>query len=348
MKTDLLMDAVLRLTYKRPGDEQLRGLLKRARRLVLADEMAAFLYQLESEIFDIFEIPDDRLVLGRRWLMRAHRRLDDCRHFARLPHEVTWVEYSLEAMLAREVAYRATTKSPYKNAEADLAQVRADKSRVGWLLQQHPKIETAFQAEYFLGPASGHHVAYSCGGIVWQTDDDPLPWPDLISGKLQYGQGGRLRARPCEFVAGIPEYERPNVGLRQLPKRPCFATIAPTNLMNRGRMMWAFLAMFNKVPILGTNEVAISHGFVARGGYHKFLTHSVVTINIPEKAGIRKIARAALSIIRRRAHEVRGHWRDDWRLPKGNKSIWIAEHIRGDASLGFVTHDYHVTHEGGD
>lgn len=34
-----------------------------------------------------------------------------------------------------------------------------------------------------------------------------------------------------------------------------------------------------------------------------------------------------------------------WHKPKGNKSIWIAEHQRGDASLGFITHDYAITHE---
>jgi hypothetical protein len=52
-----------------------------------------------------------------------------------------------------------------------------------------------------------------------------------------------------------------------------------------------------------------------------------------------------LAGIRRRAHQVRGHWRDDWRLPKGNKTLWIAEHQRGDASLGLVIHDYEITHK---
>jgi hypothetical protein len=27
-----------------------------------------------------------------------------------------------------------------------------------------------------------------------------------------------------------------------------------------------------------------------------------------------------------------------------SERIWIKEHQRGDASLGFVTHDYRVTH----
>jgi hypothetical protein len=37
-------------------------------------------------------------------------------------------------------------------------------------------------------------------------------------------------------------------------------------------------------------------------------------------------------------------WRDDWKLPKGNKALWIGEHQRCDASLGWVGHDYWVEH----
>jgi hypothetical protein len=70
-------------------------------------------------------------------------------------------------------------------------------------------------------------------------------------------------------------------------------------------------------------------------------------------------------IVRRRAHQVRGHWRKDYRHPllpgcvhvfddnmtcklcSGHK-LWIAEHQRGDASLGFVTHDYEIHHDDDD
>jgi hypothetical protein len=67
---------------------------------------------------------------------------------------------------------------------------------------------------------------------------------------------------------------------------------------------------------------------------------------------------------RRRAHMVRGHWRIDWRHPpkplcahewstegvcercRGHR-LWVHEHQRGDASLGFVTTDYAVVHPNG-
>ena len=79
----------------------------------------------------------------------------------------------------------------------------------------------------------------------------------------------------------------------------------------------------------------------------------------------RKLALNTAALIRRRAHQVRGFWRSDWRHPlsplcahafddtmicrhcRGRK-IWIAEHQRGDASIGFVTHDYSVHANKGD
>jgi len=79
------------------------------------------------------------------------------------------------------------------------------------------------------------------------------------------------------------------------------------------------------------------------GRYRKFLSHGVITLNVPQHVSLRKVAQRALVSLRR-AHMVRGHWRDDWHLPKGNKALWIREHQRGDASLGFVMHDYKVEH----
>jgi hypothetical protein len=58
---------------------------------------------------------------------------------------------------------------------------------------------------------------------------------------------------------------------------------------------------------------------------------------------------------------VRGHWRKHWQHPPNplcahvwtaqgecerchGQRFWIPEHPRGDERLGFVTHDYAVTH----
>jgi hypothetical protein len=148
------------------------------------------------------------------------------------------------------------------------------------------------------------------------------------------------------------------------PDRPELVATIIKEWVGVARRMWAFLATINDLPVLLTDKVQ-AKGFVARGQYRRFLSHKTITINVPQKL-YRKTIRTALALAHRRAHSVRGHWRIDWRHPlsklcdhewsadskhmdcllcKGRKS-WIHEHERGDASRGFVTHDYLVKHEG--
>jgi hypothetical protein len=126
------------------------------------------------------------------------------------------------------------------------------------------------------------------------------------------------------------------------------------------RVLWALLATINDLPVT-IEHVEPSRGYIMRGSYRKFVTHSIVHLTVPETRW-RKLLTTTASLLRRRAHQVRGHWRNDWRKPLskacdhefnadlicrrcGGHKIWIAEHQRGDASIGFVTHDYSVEHE---
>jgi hypothetical protein len=365
-KPELLVDILYRLTYAKPVDPQLRDpnlrrLLADARRCVLTDDMAELLYSMMLAIYGFDPRPgdmaEDRKPSKRK---RIHGRLDDCRWFSRLPHRVTWVEYSLHAMLTREVAVRAKSgDDPYTNAQEDLIATKSSEVRVGWLMYQHNKVDVAFAAEYFIGvPETADHtdgVIRFPVSIVWCTDDTPLPWMNLvdindeavvaaIAAERGLARDEVILDSASAFVTGVRGYDRSNVGLRHLniPRDPEMSETVFTNLSGRARMMWAFLSIFNKVPILGERRVVPTKGYMAGRDYRKFFEHKVITVNIPEKAALRKVARDALSIIRRRAHLVRGHWRDDWHLPKGNKSLWIGEHSRGDASLGYVLHDYNV------
>jgi len=331
----LLIDTIYRQTFRKSTrNPELRVQLMSARRIVLTDEMAAFLYSLRLEIIlGKLQRPISRRV--------SYQRVDDCRYFARLPHKITWLEYSVAAMYQREIEIGplkgtdiGLSEKTHDERLQELERVRAEGARVGWLMYQHDKIETAFAAQCFLGVPEKIVAVQSPVECVWCTDDTPLPWPGLIT--TDDGESASA------FVSGIPGYDRRNVGMRRLDVDR--GVLTKNSSHGRAGMMWVFLSTFNKVPIFGEHEVKQSRGFVAQGGYHKFLDHKILTINIPEKAG-RKVVRATLALIRRRAHQVRGHWRDDWRLPKGNKSLWIAEHQRGDASLGFVTHDYSVEHE---
>jgi len=121
------------------------------------------------------------------------------------------------------------------------------------------------------------------------------------------------------------------------------------------RDLWILLATINDLPVT-IEHIEPNKGYVARGSYKKFLAHSIVHLTVPETRWHKLVTKTAATL-RRRAHQVRGHWRNDWHKPlsklcehefdaqmicrrcHGHK-IWIAEHQRGDASLGFVTHDY--------
>jgi hypothetical protein len=127
------------------------------------------------------------------------------------------------------------------------------------------------------------------------------------------------------------------------------------------RYLWALLATINNLPV-SFSDVRPSKGYLTRSGRHKnFVEHRVVHLTIPTKR-YKRIAQQAIAISRRKGHEVRGHLRLDWRKPlsalcfhdfvadktghtckrcKG-RQIWIDEHLRGDSSLGFVTHEYSV------
>lgn len=350
-----LIDAVYAKTFDKPGNPELRKLLMQARRCVLTDEMSAFMYSMMVTMLDVNR-PYSSPLVKRRAYGRTLARLDDCRWFARLPHRVTWVEYSLPAMFEREISDRrkAGDETAGPRLDGKLQDAKMAQARIGWLFIQHDHIDTAFRVQYFLGNHIGSYRYWT--EILWCTDDKPLPWHSVDMRELfepeDFPEQRPLKSA-SEFVTGLDGYIRSNVGWRWRDGQG-----APTQFdfkldsemegtHGRARMMWCFLATFNKVPILGERKVVPSRGFVARGSYRQFLEHSIITVNIPEQAALRKVARDALGLIRRRAHQVRGHWRDDWRKPKGNKALWIAEHQRGDASIGFVTHDYEVHHDDG-
>jgi hypothetical protein len=126
------------------------------------------------------------------------------------------------------------------------------------------------------------------------------------------------------------------------------------------RRVWPLLSTIDDLPILFVPQTKLAHGFRAKARYHRFLEHKTITLSVPQLEA-RKLVRKAVADAKRRAHQVRGHWRKDWRRPLsalcehefddalvcskcGGHKIWVHEHQRGDASVGFVTHDYRVVH----
>jgi hypothetical protein len=176
------------------------------------------------------------------------------------------------------------------------------------------------------------------------------------------------------WLAGLRNYERENVNCVRSP-----LIVDPVKSQETEyryllqewtgslRRVWALLATIDNLP-LTYGQVRQSKGFLGRGRIRKFLDHTTITLNIPAKVDTRVLARKVIAIAHRKRHSVRSHWRDDWRnVPskRCNPHLWecvddnadlircetcrgqqmfIHQHERGDASLGYVTHDYKVTH----
>jgi hypothetical protein len=315
-----------------------------ARKFVLDERMSEFLFDLSQNFWKVG---------GLRQRLTA---LENSRRLARLPHAMTWVELDYNAYMQRTAHHGMTIKRIGKIDDS------APPGRVGLLVRQHPQIETAFITSEFTdsvmkpGFALTHPVS-----MVWRSDDDPLPWrtmkiwkdePDAELLVMMKGynskQCGWAYTYSEKFSAGMmqtissaagPELLKPKISIRDI---------------------WALFATINDLPVIMEN-VEPSRGYISKGSYKKFLKHSVVHLNVPETRWRKLIAKAA-TILRRRAHQVRGHWRKDWRNPLSplcehifaedlsctrcqGRKLWIGEHQRGDTSLGFVTHDYEVHHD---
>lgn len=107
-----------------------------------------------------------------------------------------------------------------------------------------------------------------------------------------------------------------------------------------------------------------AHRKLVKGKQKAYAAHSVITIDLSAKEARRVIADGSRGPIR--AHEVRGHWMhlhrvrgcshewravpvepdrpERWVCDCGTVRVWRKPHQKGDATLGYVTHQYHVTH----
>lgn len=232
---------------------------------------------------------------------------------------------------------------------------------MGWLIRQHDKIETAFQATEFSQSSIYDNVAMAHPiSIAWCSDDTPIPFPHF---KLFTPTDADDEA---SFVVWQMGYKSSQVRwtatygervTREVLTGMDVSQVTPHLRINN---LWALLATINDLPVR-IEFVEPSKGYITRGSYRKFLKHSIVHLTVPETM-YRKLALKTSTLLRRRAHQVRGHWRIDWRqrpsklcehdwgddmvcrLCHGHQ-ILVPEHQRGDSSLGFVLHDYEVHHD---
>jgi hypothetical protein len=349
-----LFDEVYRATFisdkKRRGigfvdhPELLRQHLRSARKFVLDDKMSAFLVDLSSAAFLNYSSRSPRHT------KIVCRLVDQLRLLARLPHHLTWVEFNFRS--ASQRARELSLTNPQENGTEEMRT-----ERQGWLLNQHPTNETLFRVHIFenMKPFGLLTLPFAYG---WYVDDQPSVW----TGRTDHWQS--------EICSGVVDYKNDRCGIvkpeyfdewdqAEGVRREMFTEFLRVHSSTL-RRVWALFATVNDIPI-EARSVVPTKGFIARGRYRTFLDHKVITLRVPDTADKKKVARDLVAISRRRAHQVRGFWRKDWRRPLqaacahefdsdmiciycGGHQIWVHEHQRGDATLGFVMHDFIVEH----
>jgi len=348
-----LLDAAVRESLRGDGfvSPKFTQPLLNARKFVLDEPMSEFLSELSHGPFH------DAKTLARRPVIAEQMRIT-----ARLPHALTWVEYDARA-LKRHTLQRwgdgsyQSTKLPWESKPSEEETI----ARIGWLLEQHPKIENAFRCTVFATATNEGDVLAFPFSFAWVAGEEPLPWNTLPL---------LTHEAPSMLAVGIMGYLSPRVGyvqsmighdLTELIRKESTYTLI-RDFVGELRRVWSLLSTLGDLPIV-FKEVRAAKGYVAKGRYRKYSNYSVITLTVPATE-YRVVAKKALAYVRRIAHHVRGHWRKDYRN-RGNaacehhweaagshlqcrcgaRKLWITEHTRGDASLGFRLHDYKITHE---
>ena len=376
-KPELLIDKIYRATFRNPREvfmwrspEQLRQMLLQARRFVLDDEMSAFLAHLACAAFKYVrksgDADIDEIRVQRENNLRR-RAIEQMRVSARTPFEIVWIEFNFRRF--------AQQSDEITGLDSCLPETP---NREGWLIWRHPRRDTAMQIQAFADAMSESDVdaakTTSPVGFGWTVDDSIPPWPTCLD--LSECDPKTMFTTDAEVACGLSKYKTEHVVVchthliarsaieKAKTAKAQWLHDAVLNHAGILRRVWALLATIDDIPVL-KKDVSVMRGFVAKGRYRRFLCHSTITLHIPEKRELQKLARQLIAIARRRAHEVRGHWRNDWRNPGSRlckhewqvdqtcalchaHRIWIHEHQRGDASLGLVVHDYLVSHESGD
>ena len=285
-----LADSIIREWQKpvyRPVDRNnwLASHIAQARKFVLDEGMSEFLADLSYTSLNACKTVEKR----------AHL-VEGMRRMARLPHALTWIEYDKQA-------HRRRVKAEYhQDIPAGPEDVPA---RSGWLLLQHPGVETAFQAIHCTSHswANDQRMAVPNSGqfaYSWTCDDGVPPWPrDPVHHKPHLARiDNTERTRLCQpagILTGVLEYDTPSFAINPAPhfSKEARAILdknieggyagnhfnALGELAHDARYLWSLLATLNNLPT-SFSEVRPDRGYLSRGSYKKFSRHTVISLTV--------------------------------------------------------------------
>jgi hypothetical protein len=287
------------------------------------------------------DAPDQSMVYG----------LDSDRHVVGVP---TQMGFLCERLQAHEDSYRITT--------------------VGWMSAGHGDPPAACMFPVCHNVTTGRDKVIFGGNradraeindIIWSANRSPIP---AIAWGMEAYNGvdvhAWLASPLCQTNGVEPEGVFEDTMIRKYGLKDGLERIRrgmeAFTLEQKGdlRFVVAALALLNHVPV--TYKPYKPKGrMLASGTTRPFMESRVVHIDVPSSRRRIKVIdqhlRNSLVLQRRKRHNVRGHWRvsnrshgDRWQpftdpfTLQRRWRIWIADHQRGDASLGWVDHRYEI------
>jgi hypothetical protein len=286
-------------------------------------------------------------------MFSSEARMETCRKMARLPFDKIWIE----------AAEGAGDKKPAGNKPDWLPAKSASDSRrdlrTGWYIERvgevHIRLSIVLDENHGWRGQGGSVTPILPLTFMWSTDDSDVHKPGLA---LSNEWDDRVKLVKNSFW---DEINMPPIDPMVEHDREFMA-----QLMAIGATAMGLLSVIAELPVI-SREVKTSKGYFSKGKHRPFLTHRNVRLSIPVAKATKKLANRLTTPSRRARHEVRSHWRrmtedspaqcsrldHDWFidgkhrlcLECGAEGTLIPEHLRGDASIGFITHDY-VIHKG--
>lgn len=264
--------------------------------------------------------------------------LDEARELARAPYPTMWVEIDNIARLERMRALGLGLTARAKGLEDGGAV-----SAIGWLIERHPQQLSAHRATYFTHANFGCFMA-PCA-FTWDCEGRECPWP----------AGGQVRLRhmpEADFLLGMNGAKCGSVWATGGWCSPMRAGDVGYALLKEFagelRHIFGFLTTIGHVPTEEREIIRVDGDVsqpppVVKGKPVFALVHHDIIIKLPKHRDIAKIVTRVCEGMRKRRHEVRGHWRHFYNADGSiRRRVWIKEHERGDALLGRVHHDYRV------
>jgi hypothetical protein len=339
---------------------ELRSAIQTARRFELDESMSAFLADLSCTPFRV--APE-----------RRGDTLKSILHSAKLPFPKIWLEIDGRAFRRRMVELNdGDSFALTRNGPAELVDDSEVLPRFAYLVEEDSKDSNLIRITEFTGTIPGNIIHKDTPpatfGLSWLYRTDDLSLPSNLTEGNQIAHG--ITNFDCKQV-GIEYTSRSTESDKVELVFPTGETIKVSPLaMEIGggvRYVACLLATLADIPMTKA-DTTLSKGYLARGQYRKYLNHSVLKINLPAKTTPNKLAKKLIAITRRRRHEVRGYWRK--RVGQNTTQLcvgphiwssesetheshctkcglirkWIAPHERGDATLGYVTHEYVLGH----